>query len=135
MSTEIAVQKGKGARSTNGIVVTQTIQGVIKSEPVDLPDSIKIVLPIYVSSSPRTLEIDLLVEGNHDGTEVVANVSCAGLTEALMQEFAQMIAQVQQAVGGTVALGTCQYSGWNYVGNPTGDTTFDDQPAPRSRRS
>jgi len=111
--TEIA--QGIGNGSVNGMMVTSKIQGKDKTEAVDLPDTITIYVPIYVSTPPVFIEIDLIVMADgQNGVTVTASAST--VIDAKVQAFTGMVKQIEQAVkGATVGFGTVNHNAWTYL--------------------
>lgn len=114
-STQITLQRGRGAHSINGLKLTATIQGERQGEElVALPDVLTLQTPVFVDSSPRTLECDLTLSAMESGTVIVATLTSADLDAALVEEFEFLVASLSHTKG-IVGLGRPVHGEWNYL--------------------
>jgi uncharacterized protein YfdQ (DUF2303 family) len=116
-SVSIEAQHGSGKEAVNGVVIRTKIQGVEKSQPVDLPDSITIRVPLYVATDPHDIELDLTLDADTDGSVSVL-VAASTVLEAKVAAFEQMCATVREGTattGATVTLGRPAHAAWPYL--------------------
>lgn len=120
-SVSIEVMKGKGATAVNGLMVkTQVRGGPEESEPVELPEWIKVRTPVYVGGPQIEIQLDLVVEASRDGKEIAARLSASDAREAEIAGFELEVGRVTEglsaAKGAQVALGSIAHSKWARVG-------------------
>ena len=118
MSKAVSVQSGvgnlaKGQRSINSVMVEVTVAGAAKEQPVDLPESITIDVPLFVGTSPQKIEIDLLVTTKGDAVVVYATAS--DVEEKRIAAFDEMVDQLREITGRLVGLGSVQHRNWELV--------------------
>lgn len=116
-SAKIERMAGKGKNAVNGLIVTSKVQGVEKNEPIDLPDSFTIDVPLYVGLGRETFQLDLSVDVDPDA-EVTVTVTAAAVEEARVRQFEAMAAIVRASVkekGGTVVMGVPLRTEWSYL--------------------
>lgn len=118
-STSVELQRGRGKSSLNGLLVATTIQGVAKNEIVELPDELRITLPLYVGTKPREFILDLTLETVNDGKEVTAALSSVDLDEARVQAFEDFFAALGalKEKGATLTMGAPLHEEWEYLEN------------------
>lgn len=117
-ATSITVNRGGGKKSVNGVLVETTISGNKRNEPVDLPDSITILVPLFVGSDPVELEVDLLVSAR-DAETIVVYGSAGGAAEARMAAMQQMLDELKESLpNAVIGLGSAQYDEWQYLPQP-----------------
>lgn len=125
MSTEVQLQSGVvkgGAAAVNGLMIRTTITGGGKeSDVVELPESIKVRTPVLVDEPEQEVEMDLILGGKRDGTEVYAQLSSADLREAEIAAFdllveklrAELVDDEKKGLGFTVTHGTVSQTRWD----------------------
>lgn len=113
-ATNVALHSGMGSGSTNGLLVTSTIQAQMKTDEVDLPEFFDLELPLYIGTYPIKLRVDLLVDTVKNGSEIIALVSCSDLPRRRKEAFQQMIEsiEVEDAI---VTLGRAGWDDWDYM--------------------
>ncbi len=117
-SIQTEISQGIGNGATNGMMVTLKIEGKDKRSPVELPDTIKINVPIFINTVPLEIEIDLIAMANTD-EGVLVTASAAMVLEAKTKAFAQMVNIIEQAVPDSiVTFGTVDHEKWEYIPNP-----------------
>ncbi|HUX00599.1 MAG TPA: DUF2303 family protein [Phycisphaerae bacterium] len=114
-ATTVQLKVGRGAKAVNGLMVTTEISGERKTEPVDLPDFIRVEAPLYVGEEPVTFDIDLLVSSADHGTEIVVAASCPDLRRRMTEAFLTWVARLEDIEGITAALGKPQHENWDYL--------------------
>lgn len=113
-AVSVEIHQGRGRESVNGLIVRAKVQGVEKGEPVDLPETIVLDVPLYVATAPVKVEIDLTVDANEKGDVSVALAS-AGAEVAKVEAFAAMVATVKAgAPKALVTLGRPNHARWYY---------------------
>lgn len=116
-SVKTTVDRGRGRKAVNGIVVTTEVTGQRGEERVELPDTINVSLPIFVATAPQTIELDLTVEAGRDGA-VTALLSGGAAEEARHGAFEEMLEVVRKVVaplGAVVTFGSPGDRPWAYL--------------------
>lgn len=113
-STNITVQRGRGNKSVNGVVIETEIQGERSSEPMDLPDCLTIETPIFVSGDSVSIEIDMLISVK-EGNQIFIVATSAQVLEARTRAFEAMIERIGEIKGVTAALGYPAHEEWKYI--------------------
>lgn len=114
--TEVKVHKGQGKRCLNGVVVKTEIQGVVKDEVVELPETLVISVPLFLGRDPVRIEIDVALDADREGN-VIVRMTTGDLTVARYEEFCRIVADLEQALDMkeiTFAMGECRYGVWEY---------------------
>lgn len=96
-SVKTTVDRGRGRKAVNGITIETEVKGQRGEERVDLPDSIDLMLPLFVATAPQRIDLDLTVEAGRDG-EVTALLSGGAAEEARHGAFEQMLEEVRAVV-------------------------------------
>lgn len=109
-SKSITTQVGVGKKSINGMMVELEIAGEKKGVPVELPEVIKVELPLFAGTEPQVIEIDLLVTEGREGIVVFA--TAADVEEQRILAFQQMVDRLKQETGMLVGLGRVQHREW-----------------------
>lgn len=112
-SKQITKHVGIGNKSLNGIVVQLQVGSEKHDMPVELPERIVIVTPIYLDTDPVEVTLDLLVTECNDSLVVILNAP--ELEEAKMRVFEQMVEQVKSDTGLIVGLGKVKSRDWKTV--------------------
>jgi uncharacterized protein YfdQ (DUF2303 family) len=110
------IHKGTGSQAINGVVVEVKLGAGsnVKSAAVELPDSITIMVPLFVGQAARDIQLDLLVCEAND--KVLVLTSASGVAEAMFDEFLAMAKAIEDAnVAEVVALGKVGYGEWHYL--------------------
>jgi hypothetical protein len=113
MSKAIQMHSGVGKKSLNGVMVEMEISGERKGVPVELPETIKVHLPLFVGTEPQDIEIDLLVTNR--GEDVIVYATAADVEEQRINAFNQMVEMIREQTGHLVGLGQVQNREWNTV--------------------
>jgi len=108
----MTLNRGQGARSINGIVVETKIQGELRSEPVDIPDSITVLCPIFIGTPSVPIEFDLLVTKRKD--DIVVHVTSSTMLQSKCDVFHEMIGAMA-SLDAVVAMGYVRHSEWRYL--------------------
>lgn len=117
VNADVKVERrsGQGKSAINGLVVTTKIQGTEQGMPIDLPDTIFIVTPLYVGTAIRTIELDLLIDADRDGN-VYATLTPGNLAEERVAAFEEMCAAVEKGFGkGVFVYGTDATTEWKHL--------------------
>jgi hypothetical protein len=112
-SKKITIDRGRGMKSINGVVIEVSIQGQLKSEIVDLPDSLTLAVPLFIRTDPQQIEIDLLAVAG--ATEVYMRAVSADVEQAKVAAFEQMLAECRAIEGVVVGTGHPQTAAWDYL--------------------
>lgn len=123
-TVKVEIHKGRGKNSINGVVVTTDIKGGgQQTETVELPDSITLLVPLYVGTEPQQIELDLTLKANAQG-EVGVAITAGTVAEARLQAFARMVetvkagcAGVEGGAGAVFGYGKPETKDWDYLGD------------------
>jgi hypothetical protein len=112
-SKKITIDRGKGMKSLNGVVIETLIQGASKDEHVELPDSLTLNVPLFVRTSPKQIEIDLLAVAGD--TNVYMKAVSADVDTARVEAFEEMLAECRKIEGVIVGTGSPATMAWDYL--------------------
>lgn len=114
-TVSIEIQKGRGRKAINGLVVTSEIQGTQTKENVDLPDEIIVRAPLFVQTEPLDVELDLCIEAK--GEDVTVLVSEGTVAEARVTAFERMFAAIREGLpqGAICTFGAPSQRDWLYL--------------------
>lgn len=107
-SKRVVKHVGIGPKSLNGVVVEMKIGSEVKETEVELPESVTIDVPLFLSTDPQQLQLDLLVTERGDG-ELVVFVTAPELEEVRVKAFEQMVRSVREQTGMCVGLGVIDH--------------------------
>lgn len=110
------IHRGTGKNAINGVTVSVKISGKVQELPVELPDTIQILVPLFVGMDPSVIEVDLLVQ--EFDNKVYVSASAAGVLEAKHAAFAAMVEEIREGIEyekATVGLGKIGHSQWAYL--------------------
>lgn len=93
-SSEVTIHAGSGKSCLNGLLVKTQIQGQKHDEVIEIPDTLELVTPLYVSLPPQKVEVDLLVEANADH-KITVVMTCANYVQAKVAAFEGMVAELK----------------------------------------
>lgn len=114
-SVSIEVQTGRGRSAVNGIMVTTKVTGANdQKDALEIPDTIKIRVPLYAECEPEEIELDLTVQGSEEGATVI--VSAGTVLEARIKAFEKMLRVVTEKtadLGLVVTHGKPQHGQWS----------------------
>jgi hypothetical protein len=113
-SIKTEVQKGFGKKSINGVMTTIEVNSTQQTEPVELPEVIKVKCPIYSGTAEMEIEFDLVINGTPEGVMVLIGDSDYQVKK--VQSFESFVKQVKDA-GFMASLGVVSNDNrWSYVG-------------------
>lgn len=112
-SQKITMHKGIGKHSINGLTCELNIVGESKSQELELPEVIKIDVPIYIDTPNCEIEIDILL-GASD-TEVFVSCSSSDLDVKRVGAFESMLVQVREIEDVVVGFGEIAMANWAYL--------------------
>ena len=115
---KVTIQRGQGKGAVNGIVVAAKIQGVEQGIPVELPETIRLTVPLYVGTAQRLLELDLLIDADRDGN-VWATLTPGNVIEERVKAFEEMAAAIEKIEKGTVVHGVDARRAWDVLREQT----------------
>jgi len=113
-SRKSEIAEGVGKNSLNGVMVRTKIQGTEHDVEVDLPDVIRIKVPLFMGLPEQGLDIDFLLGVNSQDSIFIEAVS-ADVDKAIIDSFEQMIDQCRVIEGAVVALGSNVVDDWDVV--------------------
>lgn len=122
---KVEIFRGRGAKSLNGVMVEFNVQGTKgQTELIDIPESIRICVPVYHGSKPQDIDIDLSVDasGEGDRLHLVIHIASPGWRDAELAAFGSMLKTVQEKGGKHATLGLIGsplYKDWAYLGQPS----------------
>jgi len=126
-ATTVTLQRGRGAKSVNGLKIATDIQGEKGEELTDLPDVLTLDLPIFVDSAPRKIEFDLTLQATPDGQKIAATLTSADLDAMIVAEFQSMVDTIRgDGDERVVGLGRPAYAEWKYLAYRDGRTVDPD---------
>lgn len=114
------IQRYAGVKngSINGMTVKTTIEGQENSEYTELPNSIKIKMPVYINRPEVIISVDLITRTNGDSIQVRA--TSADLDLIRISEFEDVIESINTTIGkGVVGYGAVHYTDWDYLTRKT----------------
>lgn len=113
-SVTVQMEEGRGKNAVNGVMVTSKIQGKDKTELVEIPDEIALIVPLYVGTEAKDVELDLCVDATPDGVSVL--VTAGTVAEAKVAAFEEMVGKVRAAAPkALVTLGKPGHGAWAYL--------------------
>lgn len=112
MSKSIEVKAGVGAKALNGVMVETVIAGETQSELMELPESLKIDVPLFLGSDPQEVDIDLVVTERNGSPVVYA--TAADVEEQQCRAFEKMCERIKEAdiPNMVVGLGSVSSRSW-----------------------
>jgi len=113
VSKKIQIQRGFGKHSVNGVTCEMDIAGQSKNQDIEIPDSIKISVPLYLSTQSVELEIDLTLDSVE--SEIVVSCTSADLLQKRVEAFEAMASIVQSIDDIVVGLGAPSHYDWKYL--------------------
>lgn len=120
-STEVVLHRGTGKEAVNGLITRTSIRGKEDSQHVDLPEEFTVRTPLWVDTPEVEVRLDLILNANKEGSEVMAQIASADLREAEVAAFDQLTEKLRSAWGKapdiTVAHGRVGNGSW-LIGDP-----------------
>lgn len=114
MSKAVTVQTGIGKKALNGVMVDMEIAGEKRGSLVELPDSIEILVPLFVGTKPQRVIIDLLVTANSTD-EVVVYCTASDVEAAKIIAFEEMIDDIRNDTSMLIGFGEVSHREWDTV--------------------
>lgn len=120
-ATEVTLYRGEGRRSTNGLIVKSEVKGGNDQKSnVDLPDTIKVGVPMFVGEGTREADLDVIFRVTPDGRAVTVEVSSADVDHAEIEAFEDMVARLDEDLAAVhpeavVAWGAPDHGRWSYL--------------------
>ena len=116
-SVTVEIERGRGKNAVNGLMVRTKIQGVDKSESVELPDEIEVNAPLYVDTAAQAIPLDICLDADTGGTVTV--LVCAGtVAQAKVKAFQEMVEAIEAGLdscAATIAFGSPAHAAWSYL--------------------
>lgn len=112
-STNIAVHKGVGPKSLNGMTCQIEICGNKDNQEVALPNAMRIYVPIFMDAEKAAIDIDLLLD-TKDG---IILVSCTSSDVAVreIEAFEGFVKKLEEVKDVVVSLGNVDHAAWAYL--------------------
>ncbi len=116
VSKNITIEAGAGKKSINGIILEMEIASSKKTELVELPEELRIQIPMFVGREEVMFTVDLAVDCNRDHT-VIATISSPDFEIVKIKEFDDMLEELKGNLpdGCIVGLGVVDTEEWNYI--------------------
>lgn len=114
MSKAVTVQTGIGKKALNGVMVDMEIAGEKRGSLVELPDSIEILVPLFVGTKPQRVIIDLLVTAS-PSDEVVVYCTASDVEAAKIAAFEEMIDDIRNDTSMLIGFGEVSHREWDTV--------------------
>jgi hypothetical protein len=112
-SDEITIRKGFGQGAVNGIMCKTTIQSETKAEAVDVPEILRLRMPLFVGTEEIEFEVDLMMLTAK--SEIFVELTSAELAERMLDVFERQLGEIDKIDGIITTLGRTAYSRWDYV--------------------
>jgi hypothetical protein len=116
-SVAVEIQTGRGKSAVNSLSVRTRIQGgTEQSDVVELPETIRLNVPLYVDTDAVDVELDLCIEASAEG-KVAVIVSSGMVAEARFKAFENMVAAVKARAPAEaiVSFGRPKHESWDYL--------------------
>ncbi len=116
-SVSLELHQGRGKNAVNGIRITTQIQGERGVDVIELPDTVGLVVPLYVDTEPEDVELDLCIEADQHGAISVL-VTSGTVAEARVDAFNQMVNKIREKTGKLgciVGFGKPKHGQWTYL--------------------
>ena len=114
-STTVKLHKGVGKHAINGLVLETEVQGEVNQQPVDLPDELVLLMPLYVGTGPARFTVDMIINSVKGGTELEVYCSSADILEQKVKAFDDMANEIAAIEGIRVGLGRPDWVDWEYL--------------------
>jgi len=112
-SVKTEVYQGAGKRAINGVTTEIEISGNRDKQTIELPDSIRIMVPIFVGSDASIIEFDMVLSGTAEkGVWVTLANSDAKVKE--INAFEGFVERLK-GMNLQVAMGVPQYQEWDFI--------------------
>jgi len=112
-SQKINMHKGIGNGSINGLTCELTIMGKHENQEVELPETIKLNVPVYIDTPEQEIDVDIILAASN--TEVLVCCSSSGLDVHKVKAFEGMISKVREVEGLVVGFGSVDTEEWEYL--------------------
>lgn len=112
-STQITLHKGLGNKSLNGLTCQVEIMGKKDNQEVELPNSMKLFVPIFMESAASFIDIDLLLDAK-EGVILVSS-SSSDVDVCKVEAFEGFVKQLQEIKDVVVSLGSVHTEEWRYI--------------------
>ncbi len=115
ISSKVTARIGTGAKCVNGLMCSTEVKG---SDPakvdVDVPDSIRANLPLYIGRPEVSFDVDLTVYARQDRAEIAADAP--ELAVLHYEELKKILDEIGEALKAEVqvAPGELSYGRWDY---------------------
>ena len=122
--SEVTLQRGRGNRAINGLVVQTTISGEKTSVSVDIPDEITLRTPLFLGPAWPETELAISVLLAVAGNEIVAQVDILDYAEKAQAAFLESVQGLARRLGAkaVVGLGSVETAEWRYLRNTDNNT-------------
>jgi len=115
-SKHVTLEYGRGGLGVNGLMVETTIQGKSQTQPVSLPETIRVRAPLYIDAAEVTFAVDLLASAIGEPTQVRVRGVCADLTVLRVETFEWFVADIEKALPlAVVGRGHPVYDRWEVL--------------------
>jgi hypothetical protein len=117
-TTTVELHRGRGKEALNGLLVKTRIQGQEKESIVELPEMVRVRAPIFIGTTPKEIEVDVLIEvAGDDHNDLEVALSTGDMVNARMEAFDEMLKALDgvKSKGATVTFGKPQHASWNYL--------------------
>ncbi len=118
-SKKITLHHGRGKHAVNGLLCETCIEGTNQTDPVDIPDSITIKVPLFLETIAVGLEIDLTLSMGQ-GEAVIVDCTSADFIEKELELFEKtFLAKIREQFKDKfiVGFGEVDSAAWEFVGS------------------
>jgi hypothetical protein len=114
VSSQVTACTGTGKNSISGVMVTTNVKAGVGESKMEIPDSIKFTLPIYLNTDPETFEMDITVIATRNAETVSIQTDAPELAVIKHKLFEKLLEPVKKMDGVIVSYGMLSTSDWIY---------------------
>lgn len=105
---------GAGAEARNGVMVESSVRGQVGQTFVELPETIRIVAPVFIDGDPVEVLFDVMIDSTGDKPTV--SLASNDLTVQMVKQMLKWEQTIAAAVPcGVVGFGCVRHEAWGYV--------------------
>jgi len=113
VSSKIEACVGAGKKSVNGVMCTTEVKSGVAEEQIELPDSITVLLPIYINTAAVSFDIDITVTAERGGNvQVTTDSPTLGVRK--FEVFQEILSPIEKMDGVAVSYGVLKTAQWKY---------------------
>ena len=117
-SKNVTIEQGFAAKGAlNGVMVETTIQGEVRNQPVELPESLTVEMPLFIGDLPTSFAIDIALSS--PGNEVIVRLASSDYEVKRIEAFDLMVYRIKNLLankpGIVFSTGLPSYQPWQYI--------------------